>query len=187
MENLNIKELYARKEEILEMFEQVGRVKVKTTKDGNEYVTIIPVWYPKNGWAFDLEKESRKNIVNKVVNAVKAKIGMSPSQYIGYTQSAIEKYKKQGQTRNLKIAKIINENISKYVDAFMTPLYGELKDAQNEYFELSKELKSRFAQRDELNAKIDDLDMDSIDIDINIDNLANIDAIIDNGDLNIEL
>ena len=182
MENvskMSSKELYARKIEITDMFASVGRTEVKEY-NGKEFTNIKSVWYNTNGWAFDIMAAERKTITTKVVSAVKAKIGLSQDAFVGYTAKMVKQYEEKGQSRNLKIAGIINQNIAKLTNALMEANgYIELKEAQIEYFEIVAEMKARRKLASETASKIDDLDND-LDLDINMDDMiADLDGLDD--------
>ena len=163
-----MKEMITELNEIKEMFESIGRT---TEKNGN--VNIKSVWYSGNGWAFDILMSERKTIANKVVSAVKAKIGMPKDAFIGYTAKMVKSYEEKGQTRNLKIANIINQNITKLTDTLMEANgYVELKEAQMRYFEIITELSAMKKDRAKAASKIDDLD-DNLDLKVNIDDMIN--------------
>jgi len=163
-----MKEMITELNEIKEMFSSVNRT---TEKNGN--VNIKAVWYTGNGWAYDIMASERKAIANKVVAAVKAKIGMPKDAFIGYTTKMVKSYEKKGQTRNLKIANIINQNIAKLTDTLMEANgYTELKDAQIRYFEIITELSAMKKDRAEAANKIDNLD-DNLKLNINIDDMIN--------------
>jgi len=184
VETLELKELYARKEKIIEIFKVEGL----TYTDTKGYERPSNVYFDKKGmWNFTLierVKDKYDSIPGKVVEYLKNKYSVN---YVPYTDKLIKRAEDQDRKRTAKIGKLAKKLIADQNEKLMMMNFKDLLELKCEYDILNAETIKRHKQFKADEDTIDDIDEnESIDIindDVNEDKTDDIDV----NDLNVDI
>jgi len=155
VEGMELKELYSRKEEILNLFKSEGL----TYEDKKGYERPSNIWFEtKNMWNFTLIKrveDKYNSIPVKVVEYLKNKYS---ANYIPYTDKLIKRAEEQGRKRTAKLGRLAQKMIADQNEKLMLKYFKDLLELKCEYDALNIETIKRHKMFKDSEENIDDID-----------------------------
>jgi len=157
---LTMKELYSRKNEIVNIFKESGMTEENTVGD-KVYTNIVYITYKDSGqWTYEL----RQPIIEDVLNRIRTKNNFPEKTFLPYGKTQLEAAIKAGDIQKEKNCRNITAVVDRNIEEVLGSRYGHLIPLQKELFDIVNKIKViNNAMKELSEMTYDDINVDVLD------------------------